>query len=169
MPLLMNDNSAVWSLRVPRCSPPTASECDLGLTRRRGEGKNKNPAQTLRFPANVVQEQTQTHTGSCGRVIITRHFLRADVEESVAGCESHICASRRLRGDQNTERTQFVRGMCFFLSRAPSRTGDSSCCWGEALEQAHLERRRRTRSSAVSRLRFKLERTDMKKPETRER
>lgn len=133
MPLLMNDNSAVWSLRVLRCSPPTASECDLGLTRRRGREKNKNPAQTLRFPANVVQEQTQTHTGSCGRVIITRHFLRADVEESVAGCESHICASRRLRGDQNTERTQFVRGMCFFLSRAPSRTGDSSCCWGKRL------------------------------------
>lgn len=114
----MNDNSAVWSLRVPRCSPPTASECDLGLTRRRGREKNKNPAQTLRFPANVVQEQTQTHTGSCGRVIITRHFLRADV-----GRASPAASLTSVRVGVSVEtKTQNAHSLfegCVFFSRGP--------------------------------------------------
>lgn len=81
---------------------------------------------------------------------------------------SHLCESASPWRPKHRTHTVCSRDV-FFSLEGPEPDRWFIVLLGGSAWTAHLERRRRTRSSAVSRLRFKLERTDNRKPETRER
>lgn len=103
--------------------PPTVCKCDLKLTCQWGE----NSANVVRV-VNVVLEQTQTHTSSCGRVFITENCLEPDVE-SITGCNL-----TSVRVGVSIETKHRIHTVCLRDLWALNWTDYLSCRW-EVLKQ----------------------------------
>ena len=106
----MNDNRTVWSPTRPS-SFSSNSKCDLELTRQ-WERKKKNCSNVF---LQTLCRSKHKHTGSCGRVIITRHFLRADVGERRWLQVSHLCESASPWRPKHRTHTVCSRDVFFFF------------------------------------------------------